>query len=292
MVLRLRGYGAWIESDGEPLEEYAIEVEGDTVSCYICSEEGKGFVLHFDDDGSAYPGDSALSDNRGRSTAVKIDGSLADRVWGGFKREVISEGVQKGDFVKLYDFTPIVTTDDDDVAAEDDAKNEHIGTIQVEVKRGIKLGSGTTFDGPVLSTGPIHERSKKAGSHRVALGKAVYKPQSGVRTVYTDHTPWVTFRFLYRKRDVLMAQGILPHSPIPSPSPPPDNSSGPSVKVEGGSEKGKGVKRGREENLNNDTIIISDDDDLDSTQRLQGRTPRKKAKREAVTSVDDIIDLT
>ena len=30
MVLRLRGYGAWIESGGEPLEEYAVEVEGDT----------------------------------------------------------------------------------------------------------------------------------------------------------------------------------------------------------------------------------------------------------------------
>lgn len=41
MVLRLYGYGAWIESDGKPLEEYAVEVDGDVISCYICSEEGK-----------------------------------------------------------------------------------------------------------------------------------------------------------------------------------------------------------------------------------------------------------
>jgi len=41
MVLRLHGYGAWIESDGKPLEEYAVEVKGDTISCYVCSEEGK-----------------------------------------------------------------------------------------------------------------------------------------------------------------------------------------------------------------------------------------------------------
>ena len=41
MVLRLRGYGAWIESDGKPLEEYAVEVEGNTISCYVCSEDGK-----------------------------------------------------------------------------------------------------------------------------------------------------------------------------------------------------------------------------------------------------------
>ena len=41
MVLRLHGYGAWIESDGKPLAEYAVEVEGNVISCYVCSEEGK-----------------------------------------------------------------------------------------------------------------------------------------------------------------------------------------------------------------------------------------------------------
>lgn len=41
MVLRLHGYGAWIESDGKPLEEYAVEVNGNVISCYVCSEEGK-----------------------------------------------------------------------------------------------------------------------------------------------------------------------------------------------------------------------------------------------------------
>lgn len=41
MVLRLHGYGAWIELEGEPLEEYAVEVKGNVISCYICSEEGK-----------------------------------------------------------------------------------------------------------------------------------------------------------------------------------------------------------------------------------------------------------
>lgn len=41
MVLRLHGYGAWIESNGAPLEEHAVEVKGNVISCYICSEEGK-----------------------------------------------------------------------------------------------------------------------------------------------------------------------------------------------------------------------------------------------------------
>jgi len=41
MVLRLHGYGAWIQLDDKPLEEYAVEVKGNTISCYVCSEEGK-----------------------------------------------------------------------------------------------------------------------------------------------------------------------------------------------------------------------------------------------------------
>lgn len=41
MVLRLHGYGAWIELDGKQLEEYSVEVKGNVISCYVCSEEGK-----------------------------------------------------------------------------------------------------------------------------------------------------------------------------------------------------------------------------------------------------------
>jgi len=66
--------------------------------------------------------------------------------------------------------------------------------------------------------------------------------------------------------DILKAQGIVPQSPIPSP--PPDNSPGPSgVKAEGGETKGKGVKRKREEGGGDDVIeIFSDDEDLGSLQ--------------------------
>ena len=46
MVLRLHGYGAWIESDGKPLDEYAVEVKDNVVSCYVCSEEGKVWTNH------------------------------------------------------------------------------------------------------------------------------------------------------------------------------------------------------------------------------------------------------
>ena len=64
---------------------------------------------------------------------------------------------------------------------------------------------------------------------------------------------------------MLKAQGIIPQSSIPSP--PPDDSPGPSVKAECMKSKGKGVEREREENGNDDVIeIFSDDEDLEPLQ--------------------------
>jgi len=287
MVLRLHGYSAWIESDGNPLEEHAIEIKDNVVSCYICSEEGKEFVLQFDDDGST-PQVNTQFVCHGRSLKVKVDGFCTDHVWGHFMMKGTSCGAQVGDTIRPYIFTPIDTTDDDDVAARDDPNVEHLGTIQVELKRGAYVGpgAGPYQDRVVPNTGPIHERSKKAGSHRVAFGQATYKQRNPVRVHDIDHTPWLIFRFLYRKRDMLKAQGILPQSP----SPPPTNPPGPSAKAEAGKNKGKGVKRERDENGDGDVIdIVSDGDDIETLQdelkRIQDRIARKKGEeiREAGT---------
>lgn len=299
MVLRLHGYGAWVESDGIPLEEYVVEIKDNVISCYICSEEGKEFTLHFDDDGSHLHQFAAPFEAYGRVVRVKMDGPDVDCVWGEFMAKVTSCGMRTGDLVRPYAFSPIDTTDDDDVATRDDPNIEHIGTIQVELMRAVRIGPGSTgFQRAGPSTGPIHERSKKAGSHRVAFGEGVYKRQNPIRVYYIDHTPLLTFRFLYRKRDMLKAQGILPQSP--SPSPPP-NLPGTSMKAEGGGDKGKGVKRERDESEDGGVIeIVSDGEDIDSLQdelkRLQDRIARKKAKksvkRESDLPPDEIIDLT
>jgi len=126
MVLELRGYSAWIESDDESLEEYAVEVKGNTISCYICSEEGKvrtepprvlsplcgpsvlltryvhkEFILHFDDENSR---------PCSRGIDVRIDGSLVDSLWGDNGEELTSDGMVVGDFVRSYTFARIDTT--------------------------------------------------------------------------------------------------------------------------------------------------------------------------------------
>jgi hypothetical protein len=133
MVLRLHGYGAWIETDSIPLEEYAVKVEGNIISCYVCSEEGKvrssaapcvlrdpsspltrcvykKFVLHFDDDGSHSSEHTTPDKGYGRTIVAKMDGSLVSCLWGDFKEKITSEGMPDGDIIRPYLFAPINTT--------------------------------------------------------------------------------------------------------------------------------------------------------------------------------------
>jgi len=131
MVLRLHGYGAWIESEGKPLEEYGVEVKDGVISCYVCSEEGKvrslpeslwnpsspltgyvhkTFVLHLDDDGSHCSGLVNPSHCYGRKTTIKMDGTTVEKLWGDFKLELKSDGMRVGDHILPYIFAPVETT--------------------------------------------------------------------------------------------------------------------------------------------------------------------------------------
>ena len=131
MVLRLHGCGAWVESGGKPLEEYAVEVKDNVISCYICSEEGKvsclrvtlcnqnppltrhicqQFVLHFDDDGSHLYQSPAPPNTYGRTVRIRMDGADVDHIWCRFMEKVSSEGMRRGNIVRPYIFAPIATT--------------------------------------------------------------------------------------------------------------------------------------------------------------------------------------
>jgi hypothetical protein len=44
----------------------------------------------------------------------------------------------------------------------------------------------------------------------ISLGQAIHKERSTVRVHYLDHTPWLTFRFLYRKRGVVLVMRNAP----------------------------------------------------------------------------------
>ena len=107
-----------------------------------------------------------------------------------------------------------------------------------------------------------------------------------------DRTPWVIFRFLYRKRgrafakltivpvlnnfyvvDILKANKILPQSHFPSPI--PDNSPVPSTWVGGLKDKGKGIKREIDNDCNDGVVEVSDDGlEALEVMRTTSRTPQ------------------
>ena len=59
-------------------------------------------------------------------------------------------------------------------------------------------------DPTVLRRSPQLLSGIHSASHLNSFGQAVYKQQSTVRVNYVDNNPWLIFRFLYRKRGVVL----------------------------------------------------------------------------------------
>jgi len=43
-MLELKGFGAWIVSDEEELDEYDVKVTGDVITCWVPSKKGKVYA--------------------------------------------------------------------------------------------------------------------------------------------------------------------------------------------------------------------------------------------------------
>ncbi|KAH7889391.1 hypothetical protein F5I97DRAFT_522000 [Phlebopus sp. FC_14] len=62
-MLTHRGFSAWITSEGEQLREYLVAVDDNAnkVSCWIPSEAGKHFSVHWRDEGTSVHSCSFIS---------------------------------------------------------------------------------------------------------------------------------------------------------------------------------------------------------------------------------------
>ncbi|KAH9913907.1 hypothetical protein B0H21DRAFT_772555 [Amylocystis lapponica] len=126
------------------------------------------------------------------------------------------QGVRTGPTTRvLFRFAPLVVTDDDGLVDPRYANIADLGTIEVRIYRVIKRSDRTAFKFHVVSPpGPIHERSKKAGAHCVALGEEVRCSTQTTthKATYIDkrNEPYVRFMFHYRPRELLEADGIVP----------------------------------------------------------------------------------
>ncbi|KAI0772789.1 hypothetical protein BD413DRAFT_34186 [Trametes elegans] len=208
MPLELNGYTAHICCDDKELEMYDIEVEkGNTVTCWIPSEEGKTFTLHW--------GDESASTKM--SVGITVDGRSVTRMSHDCQRDRACTGVHAAAGLKRpFVFSRLVLTDDDDLAHVPVC--EALGTIKLAMHRVqyfINPRPGAcAFTAENL--GPVHEKSKKAGAHTVFFGAAQKACTTVVTAVGSESVPFATFIFRYRPMELLRAHGIAPPLPMPS----------------------------------------------------------------------------
>ncbi|EIW53414.1 uncharacterized protein TRAVEDRAFT_40106 [Trametes versicolor FP-101664 SS1] len=164
MPLELNGYSAHVNCDGKELETYDVRMEDErTISCWIPSEEGKTFIVHWGDDSS--------------STTMRVDIFMDGRKVEVFahenkKTEYCRGAIETSDSLRPFLFAPLVLTDDDALLHSDVSGD--LGTIHVQMRRVQRYTKNkTNFRGRhVPEIGSVHERSKKAGVHAVALRRS------------------------------------------------------------------------------------------------------------------------
>ncbi|KAH8091060.1 hypothetical protein BXZ70DRAFT_954159 [Cristinia sonorae] len=214
----IRGVNVSIVIEGQEAPEYETLVTGDrSVSCYIVSAVGQTFTIKI-----------LNSSEQDISVCPALDGNWARESYCEVGKEKVIHGpnVTKTSF-RPYQFGELRLTDDGQ--AEADAHRwEDLGCITIRVRRA-KPGTykltekSKAYRQPVPGNDdPIHEHCKKVGMHRVTLGAEKPRKSScsaSWRKIEPTDAPYATIKFMYRPKDVLQAQEIIPPSPtIPSAS--------------------------------------------------------------------------
>ncbi|TFK92359.1 hypothetical protein K466DRAFT_581975 [Polyporus arcularius HHB13444] len=198
----------WLTCEGQRLPEYCVETSKEgTITCFVPSEAGKEFEVYGQNDYDEILALSIAFDGS-PATALPVDPG---------KRASSSSLLTSPTSRQRFQFSEIVTTDEEDALERHDAAR--LGSIEVE---GFRMRWDKTQETPAPKTfafqptGRVHERSKKAGTHCIALGApiTVGPVPLGRRwgVAWLDKSPIVIFRFHYRPLALLQAQEIAPLS--------------------------------------------------------------------------------
>ena len=192
------GVSVHIIVDDKPLEEYGTEVkEGKKSTCYIASQEGQVFLFPFSCTSYICDCRAILKQFK---ISIKNDTTYELQLWafmdgndtGGLLAYAGKTSSKRGLAVsetstKPYVFTKLEMTgesdqhltkliveklflpDDDTVLASTKKISAKLGVIELRVQR-VVTGPSTSIAGSAtqIDTQPVHERSKKAGCHRVS----------------------------------------------------------------------------------------------------------------------------
>jgi len=108
-------------------------------------------------------------------------------------------------------FASIQLTDDDAGLNSECVKD--LGDIVVRISQAQRTGISQPKTVGSIADEKVHERAKKAISHRVNFGEETVQRQAMTITISKTIATLVTFTFKYRSIDILRADGIAPPAP-------------------------------------------------------------------------------
>ncbi|TFK57079.1 hypothetical protein OE88DRAFT_1722095 [Heliocybe sulcata] len=284
-MLRCNDFSAWVTVDGIQLECYSEQTSSDgrTVTCWIASEVGKAFHIHWEHS-SAFLGGATgayLNVDGFNCGGVALRPSLG-QTKGCMTGFGTSDSTEKPLMFSSLDLT------DDDCYLDNGSGIQNLGQIKLVLRRVEFTNTiNATWQQPdsIPKDRKVHERTKKAGSHSVKLGDdVVCKKQMQVTVKALGIAPVAIFIFRYNPIEVLRANGIAPPPPAQAPQ------------VSASSESGNAKLKRKREN----TRVETEGDEVvfvGEPVPHASKSSRKKVKKELLTDQQiyakgEVIDLS
>ncbi|TCD68329.1 hypothetical protein EIP91_010967 [Steccherinum ochraceum] len=202
--MRADVFSACIVVDGKEVEEYnAEELEQSRARCFVPSVSDQLFCVKVS---SQFTEDVVFS--------ILVDGQrVHNQVCPPGTVQVVQGVDESSTAFRPLSFKNIELTDDDELRGG--SAYQDLGCIEVRVRRFVQGSEAKTRAGNFtakVKNEAVHERSKKAGTHRIALGhKKTRKPVRYLTMEYVDalDEPYASIKFLYRPAELLRALEIM-----------------------------------------------------------------------------------
>ncbi|KAJ6623498.1 hypothetical protein B0H10DRAFT_1786327 [Mycena sp. CBHHK59/15] len=216
-MLTHRGFSAWIVVDGTPVSEYLIaeDTKASTVSCWIPSEEGQKFSVHWKDHGG----------NVDTCGFITLDGFVVPGRFLFGKGETWRQGVRSSfNTERPFMFQRV---EEDETSTQSASKEA--GMITLRIKRIQRVASRPA--NPLQPLPSVALGKRKAGDLCVRFGDdseaydqfaytwSVKPYEKDAPTGAKTPSTYVSFVFRYRSPEFLQLQGIMTESDVRSPPP-------------------------------------------------------------------------
>ncbi|KAF9507511.1 hypothetical protein BS47DRAFT_306521 [Hydnum rufescens UP504] len=272
------GFQFRILCEGEYLPEYSVVAEGNRVTCWVASKEGKAFEIGVQPEFTPYPPERMLriaiyfdgsNESAGRytvsSTPVRTSAlARIDRI------------TTEGGIERQFCFSKLKLLENDGSTQLSENQIKLLGTIHLRLNHVRRVGpyyyAAQVASQRAIAPPALNERSKKGGGHVISLG-AQLGPSTARPTFATGlvpNMPSLDILFHYAPKELLIAREIIPRPP----------SLPPVIKQATGH---AAAKRGREETDDDDASALTDEEDAAAYARLRAKIAAKK--RVKITSV-------